>query len=60
MTLHPVVPSALTPEERRAFLATMRAEEVPACEGGGGRLLDDWGYERGLRGVPWDRLRGAP
>lgn len=23
-----------------------RPEECPACEGSGGRLLDDWGYER--------------
>lgn len=56
VTLHPVTPSA-----RQAFLASLRAEECPACEGGGGRLLDDWGYERedcaacrgtGLRGAP--------
>lgn len=26
--------------------ARLRAEECPACEGSGGRLLDDWGYER--------------
>lgn len=60
VTLHPVVPSALTPEEREAFLEALRAEECPACEGSGGRLLDDWGYERddcaacrgtGLRGA---------
>lgn len=46
VTLHPVTPSALTTAERQAFLASLRAEECPACEGGGGRLLDDWGYER--------------
>ena len=26
--------------------ARLRAAECPACEGSGGRLLDDWGYER--------------
>jgi len=26
--------------------ARLRADECPACEGSGGRLLDDWGYER--------------
>ncbi len=26
--------------------ARLRVEECPACEGAGGRLLDDWGYER--------------
>ena len=46
VTLHPVVPSTLTTAERAAFLASLRAEECPACEGSGGRLLDDWGYER--------------
>lgn len=46
VTLHPVVPSTLTTAERAAFLASLRAEECPACEGCGGRLLDDWGYER--------------
>lgn len=60
VTLYPVTPSALTTAERQAFLASLRAEECPACEGGGGRLLDDWGYERddcaacrgsGLRGA---------
>lgn len=45
VTLHPVVPSTLTTAERAAFLASLRAEECPACEGSGGRLLDDWGYE---------------
>lgn len=24
----------------------VRAEECTACEGSGGQLLDDWGYER--------------
>ena len=47
MTLHPVTPSALTAAERAAFIASLRAEECPACGGRGGRLLDDWGYERG-------------
>lgn len=42
VTLHPVTPSTLTDAER----ASLRAEECPACEGSGGRLLDDWGYER--------------
>ncbi len=60
VTLHPVAPSAFTTAERAAFLARLRAEECPACEGSGGRLLDDWGYHRddcracggaGLRGV---------
>ena len=46
VTLHPVAPSALTTAERAAFLEALRAEECPACEGSGGRLLDDWGYER--------------
>lgn len=46
VTLHPVSPSTLTTAERAAFLASLRAEECPACEGSGGRLLDDWGYER--------------
>ena len=26
--------------------ARLRVEECPACEGSGGTLLDDWGYER--------------
>ena len=46
VTLHPVTPSTLTAAERTAFLTSLRAEECPACEGRGGRLLDDWGYER--------------
>lgn len=46
VTLHPVTPSALTDAERAAFVASLRAEECPACEGRGGVLLDDWGYER--------------
>ena len=46
VTLHPVAPSALTTAERAAFLASLRAEECPTCEGSGGRLLDEWGYER--------------
>lgn len=46
VTLHPVTPSTLTTAERAAFLASLRAAECPACEGSGGRLLDDWGYER--------------
>jgi uncharacterized protein (DUF983 family) len=33
-------------EALAAFLASLRVEECPACEGSGGRLLDDWGYER--------------
>lgn len=32
--------------ERAAFIASLRSAECPACEGSGGRLLDDWGYER--------------
>jgi DnaJ-class molecular chaperone len=46
VTLHPVSPSMLTTAERAAFLASLRAEECPVCEGSGGTLLDDWGYER--------------
>jgi len=46
VTLHPVLPSALTDAERAALVASLRAEECPACDGRGGTLLDDWGYER--------------
>lgn len=46
VVLHPVAPSTLTTAERAAFLASLRAEECPACEGRGGVLLDEWGYER--------------
>lgn len=28
-----------------SLLDVLRAEECPACEGRGGVLLDDWGYE---------------
>lgn len=31
---------------RADLRARLRAEECPACEGSGGTLLDDWGYER--------------
>lgn len=34
-----------TDDDRVAFVAGLRAEECPACEGRGGTRLDEWGYE---------------
>lgn len=45
VVLHPVTAPELTPEERAAFLASLRAEECPTCEGRGGVQRDEWGYE---------------
>ena len=47
VTLHPVAPSTLTTAERAAFLASLRdPDDCPVCDGHGGPLLDEWGYER--------------